>query len=75
MVFGLMKIKYIMTEYYVIFEVLKIEQELEQGSKIRIGERFVGLYYPDNKEIYFTDDNGQEWIFYDGDTCSIISKI
>ena len=52
-----------MTEYHVIFEVLKIEQELEQGSTIQIGERFVGLYYPDNKEIHFNDDNGQEWIF------------
>lgn len=64
-----------MIEYYVIFEVLKIGKKLEQGSTIRIGERFVGLYYPDNKEIHFTDDNGQECIFYDGDTCAIISKI
>lgn len=64
-----------MTEYHVIFEVLKIELELEQGSTIQIGERFVGIYYPDNKEILFTDDNGRDWIFYDGDTCTIISKI
>lgn len=47
-------------EYHVIFEVLKIEQELEQGSTIQIGERFVGLYYPDTEEIHFTDDNSQE---------------
>lgn len=64
-----------MIEYHVIFEVLIIEHELEQGSTIKRYERFVGLYYPDNKEIHFTDDNGQEWIFYDGDTCTIIDKI
>lgn len=66
-----------MTEisYYVIFEILKIEKKLKKGSTIKVGERFVGLYHPDKKEIHFTDDNGQEWIFYNGDTCTIISKI
>lgn len=61
--------------YYIIFEVLKIEKELEQDSTIQVGERFVGVYHPTNNEIHFTDDNGQEWIFYDGDTCTIISKL
>ncbi|WP_312306343.1 hypothetical protein [Chryseobacterium sp.] len=61
--------------YYVIFEILKIEQESEEDSTIEIGERFVGLYHPDSNEIHFTDENGQQWIFYDGDTCSIIDSI
>jgi len=63
-----------MTEYYVIFEVLKIEKKLKKGSTIEVGERFVGLYNPKTTEIHFTDVNGQRWVFYDNITCSIIDK-
>ena len=62
------------TSFHIIFEVLKIEHKLEEDSTIQVGERFVGLYHPDNKEIHFTDENGQEWIFYDGNSYRIIDK-
>lgn len=60
--------------YYVIFEVLKIDKKVKKGSTIEIGARFVGLYHPHNKSIHFTDINGQEWIFCEGNNSNIIDK-
>lgn len=63
------------SSYYIIFEILKIKHELVESSTIEVGERFVGLYYPDIKEIHFTDDNGLQLIFFDPDTYNIIDRI
>lgn len=60
--------------YYVIFEVVKIDKKIRKGSTIEIGERFVGLYTPNTKSIYFIDVNGQEWIFSEGNNCYIIER-
>lgn len=62
------------TLFYVIFEVLKIEQELKEGSTVKTGERLIGLYNSIQKTVTFTDINGEEYIFPEK-ICTIISKL
>jgi hypothetical protein len=58
--------------YHVIFEVLEINEKLQPGSTIEIGERFVGEYHPAKNSIFFEDVNNQEWWFKVGKNCLII---
>jgi hypothetical protein len=59
---------------YVKFEVLKIEDTRKTGSTIAIGKILRGLYYESSNTIFFSDENGQDWTFYVGDTCKIIEE-
>lgn len=59
---------------YVKFEVLKIEDIRKTGSTVAIGKVLNGLYYPQSKTVSFSDVNGQDWTFYDGDTCRVIKQ-
>lgn len=63
-----------LTPKFALFEVLKIVDIRKTGSKIEVGSTLKGLYYPQNGSIFFTDDNGQDWVFYVGDTCRIIEQ-
>ncbi|PVV57490.1 hypothetical protein [Chryseobacterium sp. HMWF035] len=62
------------TLFYVIFEVLNIEQELKEGSTVKTGERLIGLYNSIEKTVTYTDVNGEEYVFPEK-TCTIISKL
>lgn len=57
---------------YVSFEVLKVEDIRKTGSTVAIGRILRGLYYESSNTVFFSDDNGQDWTFYVGDTCKII---
>lgn len=59
---------------YVKFEVLKIEDTRKTGSTVAIGKILSGLYYESSNTIFFSDENGQDWTFYVGDTCKIIEE-
>lgn len=43
------------TLFYVIFEVLKIEQELKEGSTVKTGERLIGLYNLIEKNVTYAN--------------------
>ena len=62
------------TLFYVIFEVLKIEQELKEDSTVKTGERLIGLYNSIEKTVTYTDVSGEEYVFPEKE-CSIISKL
>ncbi|REC39840.1 hypothetical protein [Chryseobacterium sp. 5_R23647] len=64
-----------MKPYYVIFEITKIIGKLQPGSTIEEGERFVGIYHPQENNIFFEDENNQEWWFKVGISCIIITDI
>ena len=59
---------------YVRFEVTKVIDTTKTGSTVAIGKVLRGLYYESSNTIFFSDDNGQEWTFYVGDTCRIIEQ-
>lgn len=59
---------------FVKFEVLKIEDIRKTGSTVSVGKVLKGLYYKNSNTVFFSDDNGQDWTFYVGDTCKIIEQ-
>lgn len=59
---------------YVSFEVLKVEDIRKTGSTVAVGRILRGLYYESSNTVFFSDDNGQDWTFYVGDTCKIINS-
>ncbi len=61
------------TPKYVSFEVLKVGDIRKTGSTVAIGRILRGLYYESSNTVFFSDDNGQDWTFYVGDTCKIIN--
>lgn len=68
--------KVINDPHLVIFEVKEITKKTtKSGSTIIKGERFVGEYHPKKSKVFFTDVNGEEWIFTAGESCIIIERI
>lgn len=59
---------------YVRFEVLKVEDTTKTGSTVSVGKVLRGLYYESSNTVFFSDQNGQDWTFYVGDTCKIIEQ-
>ncbi|WP_139423882.1 hypothetical protein [Chryseobacterium mulctrae] len=57
---------------YVSFEVLKVEDTRKTGSTVAVGRILTGLCYESSNTVFFSDDNGQDWTFYVGDTCEIL---
>lgn len=62
------------TPKYVTFEVLKIEDTRKTGSTVAVGRVLKGLFYESSNTVFFSDENGQDWTFYVGDTCNILDK-
>lgn len=62
------------TFQYVRFEVLKVEDITKIGSTVSVGKVLRGLYYESSNTVSFSDDNGQDWTFYVGDTCRIVEE-
>ncbi len=60
------------TPKYVTFEVLKVEDTRKTGSTVAVGRVLKGLFYESSNTVFFSDDNGQDWTFYVGDTCKIL---
>lgn len=58
------------------FLVLKIEDKRNYGSSLEVGKTYTGIV--DKKRtniVWWTDPrNGQEWVFYDKDTCEIVEN-
>jgi len=59
---------------YVRFEVLRVHDTTKTGSTVSVGKVLRGLYYQSSNTVSFSDDNGQDWTFYVGDTCRIIEE-
>lgn len=59
---------------YVSFEVLKVEDTRKTGSIVALGRVLKGLFYESSNTVFFSDENGQDWTFYVGDTCNILDK-
>lgn len=59
---------------YVTFEVLKVEDTRKTGSTVAVGRVLKGLLYESSNTVFFSDENGQDWTFYVGDTCKILDK-
>lgn len=59
---------------YVCFEVLNVEDTTKTGSTVSVGKVLRGLYYESSNTVFFSDQNGQDWTFYVGDTCKIIEQ-
>lgn len=59
---------------YVTFEVLKVEDTRKTGSTVAVGRVLKGLFYESSNTVFFSDENGQDWTFYVGDTCKILDK-
>lgn len=51
---------------------MKVEDTRKTGSTIAVGRILSGLYYESSNTVSFSDDNGQDWTFYVGDTCKIL---
>lgn len=59
--------------YLVIFEVLVFE-EVTENSEIKIGERYVGNYFPHENEIKYITNEDRELIFIPDADCEIIEQ-
>ena len=55
------------------FKVTEIIDKRNWGSTLEIGRTYDGTYTASNGTVYWTDPaNGQEWVFWVGDTCELI---
>lgn len=55
-----------------IFKVLKLEDKLNDGSELVIGNTYHGEL-DELGHVWYTDKTDTEWVFYPGDTCHVIS--
>jgi hypothetical protein len=63
------------TPIRVSFKILSLNTSLNIGSTLSVGAIYLGLFYPLSNTVFFTDDNGQEHSFRNGDSCQILSNI
>ncbi|NBA78595.1 hypothetical protein [Flectobacillus sp. BAB-3569] len=54
------------------FRVLAIEGKRSTNSDIQVGGTYVGEANDLRNRVYYTDQAGDDWIFYVDDTCEII---
>ncbi len=54
----------------VTFKVLRFEDSRSSSSELEIGRTYLGQI--DKNKVYYTDQAGDNWIFYINDTCEIV---
>ncbi|MDI9863511.1 hypothetical protein QM480_04200 [Flectobacillus sp. DC10W] len=52
------------------FKVLRFEDSRSSQSELEIGGIYTGEI--DKNRVYYTDQTGDNWIFYINDTCELV---
>lgn len=55
------------------FQIVKILDSRKSGSIIEVGAIYTGDLDPTGRCIWFSEPNGQEWVFYIGESCTIVN--
>ena len=54
------------------FRVLSIEDKRSTNSEIQVCGTYIGEANDLRNRVYYTDNAGDDWIFYVDDTCEIL---